>query len=241
MTDSSRQKQGQRRSRADVQALVESADGLVDAVIAGLRARGLVTYGWDDIRADGHRGLVEAAHRFDEHAGIPFRAFAQFRVRGAIIDGLRKMGGWSRRGNESIAMMNAVNNAAEGLALQAEEHPATSDVQAHERIRKHMAATATAMILGTFHRASGEHADAEAVDATTDAEGRLVKFQLRGAVLRALAELPPPEDEVLRRFYVAGENMDAIAEQYGKSRSWVSRIHTRGLARLSARLREFSK
>lgn len=220
---------------------MESADGLVDAVIAGLRARGLVTYGWDDARADGHRGLVEAAQRFDEHAGIPFAAYAQFRVRGAIIDGMRKMGGWSRRGQESIAMIHAANIAAEGLAVQAEEHPATSELQAAERLRKHMAATVTAMVLGTFHRPSGDHAEAEAVDITTDVEGRLVKLQLRAAARRALDELPPPENEVLRRFYVDGHNMDAIAEDFGKSRSWVSRMHTRGLARLSTRLKEFGK
>ena len=52
-----------------------------------------------------------------------------------------------------------------------------------------------------------------------------------------MSELPPPEDEVIQRFYVQGDKMDEIADDLGKSRSWVSRVHTRALKRLGARLR----
>src|SRR5262245_65790109 len=43
-----------------------------------------------DLVQDGVLGLIDAAHRFDEGRGIKFETFAERRVRGAMIDALRK-------------------------------------------------------------------------------------------------------------------------------------------------------
>src|SRR5207237_8501553 len=43
-----------------------------------------------DLVQDGMLGLIDAAHRFDEDRGIKFETFAERRVRGAMIDALRK-------------------------------------------------------------------------------------------------------------------------------------------------------
>ena len=43
-----------------------------------------------DLVQDGVLGLIDAAHRFDEARGIKFETFAERRVRGAIIDALRR-------------------------------------------------------------------------------------------------------------------------------------------------------
>ncbi|MBP1607155.1 MAG: fliA 2, partial [Acidobacteria bacterium] len=44
----------------------------------------------DDLVQDGVLGLMDAAHRFDEGRGIKFETFAERRVRGAMIDALRR-------------------------------------------------------------------------------------------------------------------------------------------------------
>src|SRR5580765_3260537 len=49
-----------------------------------------------DLVAWGTRGLIEAFGRFDKNRAISFRVFAYPRIHGAIIDGLRQMGGLSR-------------------------------------------------------------------------------------------------------------------------------------------------
>ena len=43
-----------------------------------------------DLVQDGVLGLIDAAHRFDEARGIKFETFAERRVRGAMIDALRR-------------------------------------------------------------------------------------------------------------------------------------------------------
>src|SRR5258706_7993099 len=50
-----------------------------------------------DLVQDGVIGLIDAAHRFDEDRGIKFETFAERRVRGAMIDALRK-DAWPRGG-----------------------------------------------------------------------------------------------------------------------------------------------
>src|SRR3954470_24819007 len=44
----------------------------------------------NDLVQDGMLGLIDAAHRFDESRGIKFETFAERRIRGAMIDALRK-------------------------------------------------------------------------------------------------------------------------------------------------------
>ena len=41
----------------------------------------------DDLRSFGREGLLDAARRYDPTRGVPFRAYANYRVRGAIYDG----------------------------------------------------------------------------------------------------------------------------------------------------------
>ena len=44
----------------------------------------------DDLIGWGYLGLIEAADRFEESRGVPFRSYAHFRIKGAIYDGLRR-------------------------------------------------------------------------------------------------------------------------------------------------------
>jgi RNA polymerase sigma factor for flagellar operon FliA len=50
----------------------------------------------EDLFGYAYLGLVEAASRFDPNRGVPFDAFATFRIRGAIYDGLKKMGTYGK-------------------------------------------------------------------------------------------------------------------------------------------------
>ena len=44
----------------------------------------------DDLVSFGREGLLDAARRYDESRGVPFRVYASFRVRGATYDGVRR-------------------------------------------------------------------------------------------------------------------------------------------------------
>jgi len=227
------------RSGAEVQALVLGAEDLVGKVYGHLKNSGL-NADRDELLAFGRQGLVEAATRFDPTLGEDFRRFAYFRVKGAMLDGVRKMGTWSRRGYERVQMMRAANAARSDSTGEDETSAATlASAEATQRLQKHMAQITTAMTVGLFAEGvKGEGGEVvDAIDASESVEESLSKAQMSQLVREVLTNLPPPEDEVIRRFYVEGEKMDAIAEDFKKSRSWVSRIHSRALKRMGARLR----
>lgn len=223
------------RSPAEVEALVGSAEDLVPRVARHLVSNGIQA-DYEELLGYGRQGLVEAAHRFDEEQGLDFRRFAYFRVRGAMLDGIRKMGNWSRRAYERISLMRAATEAGEGRDPEDPAHLTGAD--AARRLNQHMASVTTAMTLGVFAGAAREgEDDIVALDASASSEELLADEQMARLVRQAVTNLPPPEDEVIRRFYVEGERMDEIAADFGRSRSWVSRVHTKALARLGARLR----
>src|SRR6188474_2536744 len=79
---------------------VETASPAIGRIVAGLpfvealarRMASTMPHSIDvgDLVQDGVIGLIDAAHRFDESRGIKFETFAERRIRGAMIDALRK-------------------------------------------------------------------------------------------------------------------------------------------------------
>ncbi len=63
---------------------------LVERIARGIHRRGSRFLTLDDLRALGREGLLEAARTFDGDLGVPFDAWARLRIRGAIVDALRR-------------------------------------------------------------------------------------------------------------------------------------------------------
>ena len=73
----------------------------------------------DDLRSMGHQGLLEAARRFDEGRGVTFRRFANYRVRGAMLDGVRKSAPLPRRAHARVRALEAALLLSEAAAEDA--------------------------------------------------------------------------------------------------------------------------
>jgi len=71
----------------------------------------------DDLVAAGTEGLIQAAQRFDEAAGVPFASFAQRRVQGAILDVLRAEDHLSRAGRRRARLEEHLPPSAARVAL----------------------------------------------------------------------------------------------------------------------------
>src|SRR5260221_5155019 len=105
----------------------------------------------EDLRSMGHQGLLEAARRFDETRGASFRRFANYRVRGAMIDGIRKGAPLPRRAHARLRSLEAALLVSEAAAEDAPpgSAPPMLDARASEqRLSDHLADIATAMALG---------------------------------------------------------------------------------------------
>jgi RNA polymerase sigma factor for flagellar operon FliA len=192
-----------------------------------------------DLLSFGREGLLEAARRYDPERGVPFRAYANFRVRGAMIDGVRVMGRLPRRAHDRLRGLEAASRTSEGALedLQAPQPPGSGALQADQMLSDHLAAMATAMAVGLV-AGPGRGEDGELVGiAVEDPETQTAAAELRGLLRSAIGELPEQESELVRRHYLEGERFDHVAKDLGLSKSWASRLHTRAIGRLTKRLR----
>jgi RNA polymerase sigma factor for flagellar operon FliA len=194
----------------------------------------------DDLLSFGREGLLDAARRFDGSRGVPFRGYANFRVRGAIIDGVRASARLSRRTHERLNGLQAAARVSEGAVedLNAPRPPGGDPAQAEQALGDHLAAMATAMAAGLIApTAHGEDGERTPVETSDDPEQAVGRAELKQVLRQALSELPKEEAELVRRHYLEGDRFDHVAEELGLSKSWASRLHTRALTRLSKRLR----
>jgi RNA polymerase sigma factor FliA len=195
----------------------------------------------DDLRAMGHQGLLEAARRFDEGRGVSFRRFANYRVRGAMLDGIRKSAPLPRRAHARIRALEAALLVAEGAAEDAAATPAavaSDPLGADQKLTEHLSDMATAMAMGLIApTAAGEDGEPTVVDAGMSPEEAFAEAELKKMVVEALEQLPDDERALVRRHYLDGERFDLVAASLGLSKSWGSRLHTRAIARLTKRLR----
>ena len=197
----------------------------------------------DELLSFGREGLWDAARRFDTSRGVPFRGYANFRVRGAIIDGVRSSARLSRRTHERLNGLQAAARVSEGAHedVSAPRPPGAGSAEAEQALGDHLAAMATAMAAGLIApTAHGEDGERTLVETGEDPEEAYGSAELLTAIRGAIAELPHEEAELVRRHYLEGSRFDHVAEELGLSKSWASRLHTRALTRLAKRLRGVS-
>jgi RNA polymerase sigma factor for flagellar operon FliA len=188
---------------------------------------------YDDLVGAGREGLLDAARRFEPARGVPFRAYANIRVRGTMLDGVRHLSLLPRRAYERISALKAAASVSEGEAEGTfGVAPAATPSAADEALAEHLSAIALAAAVGIAAETEGEASDSE-----HSPEEALGRAELIHAVRSAIAELSSDEGEIVRRHYLEGERLEGIGSDLGMSRSWASRLHTRAVARLAKRLR----
>jgi RNA polymerase sigma factor for flagellar operon FliA len=214
--------------------------GLVEIVARQVRRTAGPGVELDDLVSYGREGLLDAARRFDASRGVPFRAYANFRVRGAVIDGVRASARLPRRVHERLRALDAAQRVSEGAAedrLGAPPPPGTR-ADAERALDTHLAAMATAMAVGLLAQSAiGEEGELTSIDTRASPEEAVSEAELFAEVRRAIETLPAQEAELVRRHYLLGERFDLVAADLGLSKSWASRLHTRAVGRLAKRLR----
>jgi RNA polymerase sigma factor for flagellar operon FliA len=194
----------------------------------------------EELRSWGREGLLVAAQRFDESRGVPFRSFATYRVRGAILDGMRRSSELPRRTFRRLRMMEAAMEYSKGAApdLLGSPPPGETRADAERLLDEHLAAMATAMAAGLVHAtAAGEDGERTLLAPEPSPEEQVQNAELLQLLSQHVDELPEDERTLVRRHYFEGERFDQVAAELGLSKSWASRLHTRAIGRLTKRLR----
>jgi RNA polymerase sigma factor for flagellar operon FliA len=197
------------------------------------RVKGHIEF--DELVALANAGLAEAASRFDPDRGVPFHAFAWYRVQGAIIDGLRRASNLPRG---VWAKLLALRSASEYLEHRAEREAGAAQRGARPaEAADALAAVRTALsAIRTMYVTSLEAIQDQGFDAP-DSEAAAPLDQLHTgrmtAKLRdALATLPEKERALVKKHYWEGKNLLEAGAELGISKSWASRLHAQAVERL---------
>ncbi len=190
-----------------------------------------------DLVQDGVIGLIDAAHRFDDSRGIKFETFAERRIRGAMIDALRK-DAWPRGVRRVRRELEA---AREKLRATLGHEPSLADLAEavgsdEARLGKTIVRLNTIESTSPFSTVeSVDEAHLPAVMVPAEPERPDVQFErneVRDRVRRRSRTLPPREQRVISMYYYSEITMKDIGTALGVNESRVSQLHARALKRL---------
>lgn len=221
----------------EVSARVSECFELVEIIARQLRRQLGTTTNLDDMCSAGREGLLIAARSYDVARGVPFRRWANLRIRGAIIDSLRQMGSIPRRVYSQLRAIEAGDRFQDAMLEEDSAAPASSAVDAEQRLDSYLAGIATAMAIGFLAPTTGPEPE-DVQDQSANAEEQLAQQELMAALRQAIDARPEAERHLLTRHYFEGVSFDDAAKEIGLSKSWASRLHARAVEGLAKDLRK---
>jgi len=190
-----------------------------------------------DLVQDGMIGLIDASNRFDEKRGIKFETFAERRVRGAMIDALRR-DAWPRGVRRARRELEA---AREKLRHELGSEPSLADLAkvmgsdearlGRTIVRIHTIESTSP--LATIDTVNGANLPPVMVPAERPGPDRVCETSEVAARVRdAIKALPWRERKVVGMYYYGEVTMKAIGLEIGVNESRVSQLHARAVQRL---------
>lgn len=196
----------------------------------------------DDLIGAGIVGLIDAFQKFDRKKEVQFRSYAQFRVRGAILDSLRSLD-WGSR--ELRRKGREIEEAVQRLTHRLNRKPVETEV-----------ADELGMPLARYQQLTGdlkslEIASLNEVRAEGNAEEELayvaaspeedplllcMKSQMSTQLAAAIATLPEREARILTLYYVEEMTLKQIGTMLGLAESRISQIRAAAVLDLRSRM-----
>jgi len=186
----------------------------------------------EDLVHDGIVGLIDAAHKFDASRGVRFRTYAEARVRGAILDGLRQKD-WLprsvRRGRRVMDETLLRISTDRGRAASEEEiaDGMGLDLDTYRTLLKD---TSAGPLLSLDELA--EDGDSVVCSGNATPHTRLEGRDLLEALATELDRLPETERRVMDLYYRAGLTMKEVGAVLSVTESRVCQLHAQAASRL---------
>lgn len=227
------------------QPAVEDYAPLVKRIAQHMMVRMPASVQLDDLIQAGMIGLLEASQKYDSSQGASFETYAGIRIRGSIIDEMRR-GDWvprsvhrnSRRINEAITEVEhregrdaSSQEIADTLGVSLDDYHAMSQDAMSGRLFS---------IEESFTEDEPYSQDsADANSAFTAPHSQVYKDNLRRSVAENIKTLPEREQLVLSLYYDEELNLKEIGQILGVSESRVSQIHSQAALKLRSRLQNW--
>jgi RNA polymerase sigma factor FliA len=200
----------------------------------------------EDLVSAGIVGLMDAFSKFDPAKKVQFRSYAQFRIRGAILDSLRTLD-WSPR--ELRRKGRAVEEAIRVLTARAGSAPGESEVAAEMGVSleeyQQLLGDLKGLEIGTLHMERNEDSGEEELAYVPgrpeeDPLFRCLRGELEDRLAEAITNLPDRERLVMTLYYYEEMTMREIGLALGVVESRVSQVHASAVVHLRGALRDLA-
>ncbi len=195
-----------------------------------------------DLMQLGVIGLIDACEKFDDTKGTSFQSYARFRVRGAILDGLRHVDflprSVRRKRRELMAATQRVEQQ-QGAAATSESIAEEMDLDADELaalMESVRGASLSSVEEMTDRGCEVELAEAMGNGQDLTPEAELERTETRRLVSEAIGGLPEKERLVLSLYYYEDLTMREVGDVLGVTESRVSQLHSKAIDRLRVRI-----
>lgn len=201
-------------------------------------------YDHEDLVNIGVIGLMDAIDRYDESQKVPFQNYAYIRIKGAIIDEIRRN---SRIPRSRMDKLNEYYKAKEALELELKRTPTEQEIiqrldvsaKAMESIYDTVTQLASVSLDEVLYTDSDS--DTSMMDVIEDkkainSEENLLLKEKLGALSQAIGQLNERDQQILQLIYVEELGMKDIAYILNISKARVSQLHGKALIKLREQL-----
>lgn len=199
----------------------------------------------EDLVHAGILGLMDAVRKYDPAKNVQLKHYAEFRIRGAILDSLRQVD-WSPRTlrRQARRLEQAVSNCKARLGRDPSEPEIAVELEMPLKDLQHLLGDLRGLDIGSLEADSSEFGNGEeriqSRPGVTEEDPfqKTFRSEMTSLLEKAIGELPDRERRVLALYHFEELTMKEVGAVLGIGESRVSQIHSTALIRMRARLRE---
>lgn len=200
----------------------------------------------EELVSAGVLGLIDAFSKFDPDRNVQFRSYAQFRIRGAILDSLRTLD-WSPREmrRKGRAVEEAIRKVTATLGRQATEVEVAAEMHISLAEYQQLLGDLKGLEIGALHSMRSEDSGEEEIVCIANSPDedplfRCLQGELKQRLADAVEDLPERERLVMTLYYFEEMTMKEIGLALGVVESRVSQLHSSAVLHLRVKLADLA-
>lgn len=195
---------------------------------------------YDDLVGYGTFGLIDAIDKFDYDKGVKFETYASLRIRGAILDQIRKMDWIPRTLRQKQKRLDAAYQKIEtqfGRAATDDEIAKELEISVEElEIWQNQTQISNLVSLDEYMEQGESHVESTPSEDFAQPEKIIEKQELKELLIKALEYLTEKEKKVIILYYYEDLTLKEISSVLEVSESRISQLHTKALQKMRQKL-----
>lgn len=197
---------------------------------------------YDDLVGYGTFGLIDAIDKFDYDKGVKFETYASLRIRGAVLDQVRRMDWLPRTARQRQKQIDAAYQkieSASGRMATDEEVASELNISTDELLKWQTQSNAAGIVSLDEYLETGTENGIEGPSTSEDyaqPEKQMEQKAMKEFLIESLESLTEKEKKVILLYYYEDLTLKEISEVLEVSESRVSQLHTKAIQRLRLKL-----